>query len=68
MPWLPTPAMLKKLWATKEIFEIITRAIKTREQSGVAQNDTLQMLLDFGDEKLVIVGVIVLIHIPIGLT
>lgn len=56
-PWFPTPAMIKKLWATKEIYDIIVRAINAREQSGISRNDTLQMLVDSGDEKLVIVGV-----------
>ena len=57
VPWFPTPAMIKKLFATKEIYEIVVRAINAREQSGISRNDTLQMLLDAGDEKLVIVGV-----------
>lgn len=58
LPWLPTPAMLKKLWATKQIYDIVAHAIATREQSGVPQNDTLQMLLDSKDDKLIIVGFI----------
>ncbi|KAG6854089.1 hypothetical protein C0991_010502 [Blastosporella zonata] len=58
VPWFPTPAMIKKLWATKEIYEIVTKAIKEREKSGISRNDTLQMLLDCGDEKLVVVGFI----------
>ncbi|KAI3613103.1 cytochrome p450 [Moniliophthora roreri] len=58
LPWLPTPAMLQKLWATKDIYDIVVAAIKAREQSGVTRNDTLQMLLDNQDEKLVIVGFI----------
>jgi hypothetical protein len=49
--------MIKKLWATKEIYEIVTQAIKDRESSGISRNDTLQMLLDSGDEKLVVIGV-----------
>lgn len=57
LPWLPTPAMIKKLWATKDIYDIVTQAISDRESSGISRNDTLQMLLDFGDEKLVVVGV-----------
>ena len=57
VPWLPTPAMIKKIWATKEIYEIVIKAIKNRENSGILQGDTLQMLLDTGDEKLIIVGV-----------
>jgi hypothetical protein len=56
-PWLPSYAMLNKLFATKEIYEIISRAIVAREKSGVSRDDTLQMLLDFGDERLVIIGV-----------
>ena len=57
VPWLPTPAMIKKVWATKEIYDIVIKAIENREDSGISQEDTLQMLLDTGDEKLVIVGV-----------
>lgn len=58
VPWLPTSAMIKKLWATKEIYQIVCGAIHAREQSGISRNDTLQMLLDCGDEKLVVVGFI----------
>ena len=57
VPWLPTSAMIKKIRATKEIYEIIIRAIKNRENSGISRGDTLQMLLDTGDERLVLVGV-----------
>ena len=57
VPWLPTPAMIKKSWATKEIYEIVITAIRNRENSGISQGDTLQMLLDAGDEKLVVIGV-----------
>jgi sterol 14-demethylase len=49
--------MIKKLWATKEIYDIVIRAINARENSGISRNDTLQMLLESGDEKLVVVGV-----------
>ncbi|KAF8737882.1 hypothetical protein AX14_012256 [Amanita brunnescens Koide BX004] len=58
LPWLPFPSMIKKLLATKEIYEIIVNAINNREKSRVYRNDTLQMLLDSGDEKLVVVGFI----------
>ncbi|TFK26590.1 cytochrome P450 [Coprinopsis marcescibilis] len=58
LPWLPTPAMIKKLWSTKAIYDIINKAINEREASGAHHNDTLQMLLDAGDEKLVVVGFI----------
>ncbi|KIJ99908.1 hypothetical protein K443DRAFT_155252 [Laccaria amethystina LaAM-08-1] len=58
IPWFPTPAMIKKLWATKEIYDIVSQAINARQQNGIRQDDTLQMLLDSGDEKLVIIGFI----------
>ncbi|KAK0434277.1 cytochrome P450 [Desarmillaria tabescens] len=58
IPWAPTPSMVRKLWATKEIYDIIVAAIKAREESGVQRDDALQMLLDFKDEKLVVVGFI----------
>ncbi|KAJ7167321.1 cytochrome P450 [Mycena crocata] len=58
VPWFPTPAMIKKLWATKEIYDIVVCAINAREQSGISRNDTLQMLVSSGDDKLVIVGFI----------
>ncbi|KAF7318892.1 hypothetical protein HMN09_00224900 [Mycena chlorophos] len=56
MPWLPTPALLRKLWATKEIYEMVVDAIQQRERDGEVKNDTLQMLLDSGDERLTVVG------------
>jgi hypothetical protein len=49
--------MLKKLWATKQIYDIVVRAIDERQRSGISKPDTLQMLLDEQDERLVIVGV-----------
>ena len=57
VPWLPTLAMIKKIWATKKIYEIVIKAIENRENSGISGGDTLQMLLDTGDEKPVLVGV-----------
>ncbi|THV04687.1 cytochrome P450, partial [Dendrothele bispora CBS 962.96] len=58
LPWLPLPSMIRKLWATKEIYQIVVAAIKSREESGVSRDDTLQMLLDEGDDKLTVVGFI----------
>jgi hypothetical protein len=56
-PWFPSPAMLSKARATKQIYDIIVNAIKVRNQSGVPFNDTLQIFLDEGDELSTIVGV-----------
>lgn len=49
--------MIKKLWATKQVYDIIIRVIENRRKSGVYRQDTLQMLLDTGDDNLVAVGV-----------
>ena len=57
LPWFPSPGMISKLMATKSIYDIIIRAIDSRKQSGVTKNDTLQMLIDAGDDKMMILGV-----------
>ncbi len=49
--------MIKKLWATKEIYRIVLKAIRERKANGKCYNDTLQLLLDSGDEEIVIIGV-----------
>lgn len=56
-PWFPSPSMLKKLYASKKVYDIVNGAINARVQSGISRDDTLQMLVDHGDDKLVIVGV-----------
>ncbi|THH00972.1 hypothetical protein EW026_g1635 [Hermanssonia centrifuga] len=58
LPWLPSPSMLTKLYASKKVYDIVNRAINARIQSGVSRDDTLQMLVDHEDNKLVIVGFI----------
>jgi hypothetical protein len=60
-PWLPSPSMLMRAWATKQIYDIIVRAMKVRKQSGIPQNDALQMLFDSGEEHFTIVGVSILL-------
>jgi sterol 14-demethylase len=49
--------MISKLMATKAIYDIIIRAVDSRTQSGIAKNDTLQMLIDAGDDRMMILGV-----------
>jgi hypothetical protein len=64
-PWFPSPSMIMRSWATKQMYDIIVWAIKVRKESGIPQNDTLQMLLDSGEEHFTIVGVsILLLHPP----
>jgi sterol 14-demethylase len=49
--------MIMRAWATKQIYDIVVRAMKVRKESGIPQNDALQMLLDSGEEHFTIVGV-----------
>ena len=58
LPWLPSRGMIRKLLATKRIYDIVTQAIETRLKSGKPRDDTLQMLLDSGEENMVVVGFI----------
>ncbi|KAH9057069.1 cytochrome P450 [Lactarius deliciosus] len=59
-PWFPSPAMISKARATKQIYDIIVNAIKVRKQSGVSHNDNLQLFLGSGDEVSTIVGASIL--------
>lgn len=58
VPWLPSPSMITKVRASKEIYDIVCGAIKARAESGVSRDDALQMLLDHGDEKTTMIGFI----------
>lgn len=58
LPWLPTPSMLKKLWATHQVYTIVGRAVDARIRNGERRNDTLQLLVDSEDERSVMIGFI----------
>ena len=58
LPWWPGRGMIRKLLATKRIYDIITKAIDMRMKSGKPRDDTLQMLLDSGDDNMMVVGFI----------
>ncbi|KAI0035483.1 cytochrome P450 [Vararia minispora EC-137] len=57
-PYFPSFAMLRKLRATKAIYDIVVAAVQVRKQTGQTQNDSLQVLLDAGDDPTMIVGFI----------
>ena len=57
--------MLTKLHASKKVYDIVDRVIRERMASGVPRDDTLQMLIDHGDEKMIIVGVNTYCHMRI---
>ena len=56
LPWWPGRGAIRKLLATKRIYDIVTKAIDTRLKSGKPRDDTLQMLLDSGDDNIAVVG------------
>lgn len=56
LPWWPGRGMIRKLLATKRIYDIIIKAIDTRLKSEKPRDDTLQMLLDSGDDNMLVVG------------
>lgn len=65
VPWLPSPSMITKVRASKEIYDIVCGAIKARAESGVSRDDALQMLLDHGDKKTTMIGVIQLFSLNV---
>ncbi|KAI0356111.1 cytochrome P450 [Trametes cingulata] len=58
LPWVPTPSAVKRLLATKRIYDIIGAKLDERVRGGVARDDTPQMLIDAGDERMIIIGFI----------
>ncbi|KAL7277339.1 hypothetical protein ACG7TL_009197 [Trametes sanguinea] len=58
LPWLPGPTAVRRLLATKRIYDIISTTLDERTQSGMARDDTPQMLIDAGDERMIIIGFI----------
>ncbi|OJT07489.1 Lanosterol 14-alpha demethylase [Trametes pubescens] len=58
LPWLPGPSAVRRLLATKRIYDIIGGALDARTAGGVARDDTPQMLIDAGDERMIIIGFI----------
>lgn len=57
LPWIPSPSAVRRLIATKRIYDIVSGTLDERVQKGIVRDDTPQMLIDAGDERLVIVGV-----------
>ncbi|TFK89028.1 cytochrome P450 [Polyporus arcularius HHB13444] len=61
LPWLPGPSAVRRLIATKRIYDIISKTLDERVKNGITRDDTPQMLIDAGDERLVIIGVSLLV-------
>ncbi|TCD63066.1 hypothetical protein EIP91_006022 [Steccherinum ochraceum] len=58
LPWFPSPSMVSKLLATKRIYDIVNGVVTKRVQEDISQDDTLQILIDNSDDRLVMVGFI----------
>ncbi|KAI0346145.1 cytochrome P450 [Trametopsis cervina] len=58
LPWFPSPSMVKKWYATKQVHGIVNAAITNRMLSGVSRDDALQTLVDHGDDSYLILGFI----------
>ncbi|KAF9445805.1 cytochrome P450 [Macrolepiota fuliginosa MF-IS2] len=64
LPWLPSWTMVSKLWSTKGIYDIIVGAVRQRQElletigEGEKPQDTMQLLLDSGDDRMAVVGFI----------
>ncbi|OCH86812.1 cytochrome P450 [Obba rivulosa] len=57
-PWFPSPSAVRRLLTTKTIFDIVSAVVDARISSGVVHDDTIQMLLDCGDDRMIIIGFI----------
>ncbi|ATY61066.1 cytochrome P450 6A1 [Cordyceps militaris] len=55
-PW-PLPGMLSKLWAAISLHRLVMRVMNERRKTGRVERDTLQLLMDYGEEDLEIVKV-----------
>lgn len=55
-PWWPGRGLIRKLRATKTIYDTIVQATEARRKSEKPQDDTLQMLLDKGDDNTIVAG------------
>ncbi|KAF8493816.1 cytochrome P450 [Gautieria morchelliformis] len=51
-PWFPTPARVRRIFAGFTLYRIISKAIKSRRQTGEFHQDILQTLLDETEEQL----------------
>lgn len=47
-PWMPLPSTLRRAWAGLKLYNIYAGFVRTRQQKGIRENDTLQELLDQG--------------------
>ncbi|EGX94559.1 cytochrome P450 6A1 [Cordyceps militaris CM01] len=57
-PW-PLPGMLSKLWAAISLHRLVMRVMKERRKTERVERDTLQLLMDYGEEDLEIVKCII---------
>ena len=57
-PWMPLPSKVRRTYAGAQLYMILKKIIDKRKQEGRREDDTLQYLLDQGDDlyKIITVG------------
>jgi cytochrome P450 len=55
-PWLPTWSLVKRYVAGVRLYMILNKIVMKRKKSGLREDDTLQYLLDCGDDMSHIIG------------
>jgi len=55
-PWLPSPAMFKRVLGGSQLYFILNKIINARKKEGRREADGLQFLLDQGDDLTRIIG------------
>jgi len=58
-PWLPSPAMFKRVWGGSQLYFIFNRIINARKKEGRREADGLQFLMDQSDDLKRIIGFVV---------
>lgn len=56
-PWLPSPALFKRMFAGSQMYMIFQKIVEARKKNNIVEDDALQYLLDQGDDITRIIGV-----------
>ena len=58
LPWFPSPSAIRKVVSTKRIHDIVSGVVDARLKGHVIpQDDALQLMVDSGDDRTVMIGV-----------
>ena len=56
-PWLPTPSKLKRTYAGGRLYMLFQSIVNERKKTGKRDDDSLQFMIDQGDDVTKIIGV-----------